>query len=159
MKNNKGITLIALIVTIIVLIILAGVAIAMLSGDNSILKNAQDAGISTALNSAKEELGLAASEGLTNYYKAIYVSGNNGDTIKQYVEAKVKNPASANDTGFATNYFNGITYTYTTGTDTANLKLEYKGNHDYYYNGVLTFSTGGIKWTPSDALKTLMGQS
>ena len=41
MKNNKGITLIALVVTIIVLLILAGVSIAMLSGDNGILKNAQ----------------------------------------------------------------------------------------------------------------------
>lgn len=35
MKNNKnGITLIALVLTIIVLLILAGVSIAMLSGDN-----------------------------------------------------------------------------------------------------------------------------
>ena len=32
--NNKGITLIVLVITIIVLIILAGVAINMLSGDN-----------------------------------------------------------------------------------------------------------------------------
>ena len=38
MKNNKkmsqGITLIALVVTIIVLLILAGISISMLSGDN-----------------------------------------------------------------------------------------------------------------------------
>ena len=37
MKRNKGITLIALVITIIVLLILAGVAIAMLSGENGIL--------------------------------------------------------------------------------------------------------------------------
>ena len=43
MKGNKGITLIALVITIIVLLILAGVSIAMLSGDNSILKQAQNA--------------------------------------------------------------------------------------------------------------------
>ena len=36
--NNKGITLIALVITIIVLIILAGVAISMLSGDNRNIK-------------------------------------------------------------------------------------------------------------------------
>ena len=34
MKQNKGITLIALIITIIVLLILASVSIAMLTGEN-----------------------------------------------------------------------------------------------------------------------------
>lgn len=37
MKENKGITLIALVITIIVLIILAGVSIAMLTGNNGII--------------------------------------------------------------------------------------------------------------------------
>ena len=40
LKNNKGITLIALVITIIVLLILAGVSIAMLTGDNGILNQA-----------------------------------------------------------------------------------------------------------------------
>ena len=40
MKKNKGITLIALVITIIVLLILAGVTIASLSGDNGIIKRA-----------------------------------------------------------------------------------------------------------------------
>ena len=40
MKNNqRGITLVALVITIIVLLILAGVTIAALSGDNGILTN------------------------------------------------------------------------------------------------------------------------
>ena len=43
MKKSKGITLIALVITIIVLLILAGVAIAMLSGENGILRKAADA--------------------------------------------------------------------------------------------------------------------
>ena len=41
MKSTKGITLIALVVTIIVLLILAGIAISVLLGDNGILLNAQ----------------------------------------------------------------------------------------------------------------------
>ncbi len=41
MKNTKGITLIALVITIIVLIILAGVAIATLTGENGILAKAK----------------------------------------------------------------------------------------------------------------------
>ena len=42
MKNKqKGITLIALVVTIVVLLILAGVSIGTISGDSGILKNAR----------------------------------------------------------------------------------------------------------------------
>ena len=43
MKNQRGITLIALVVTIVVLLILAGTSIAMLTGDNGIIKRAQQA--------------------------------------------------------------------------------------------------------------------
>ena len=43
MKRNKGITLIALVITIIVLLILAGISISMLSGDNGLLQRATDA--------------------------------------------------------------------------------------------------------------------
>ena len=42
-KHTRGITLIALVVTIIVLLILAGISIAMLSGNNGILQRATDA--------------------------------------------------------------------------------------------------------------------
>ena len=42
-KNEKGITLIALVITIIVLLILAGVSIATLTGDNGIMNRAKGA--------------------------------------------------------------------------------------------------------------------
>ena len=42
-KNQRGITLIALVVTIIVLLILAGVAITLSIGDNGIFKRAGQA--------------------------------------------------------------------------------------------------------------------
>ena len=48
MKNKeKGITLIALVVTIVVLLILAGVSISMLTGENGIITQAQDAKLAT----------------------------------------------------------------------------------------------------------------
>lgn len=53
-KNNKGITLIALVITIIVLLILAGVSIATLTGDNGILKQAQEAKNKTKIAEVKE---------------------------------------------------------------------------------------------------------
>ncbi len=46
MKNNskeKGITLVALVVTIIVLLILAGVSLSLVLGENGIITRAQDA--------------------------------------------------------------------------------------------------------------------
>ena len=43
LQHNKGITLIALIVTIVVLLILAGVSIAVITGDNSVIKSANQA--------------------------------------------------------------------------------------------------------------------
>ena len=42
-QKNRGITLLALVITIIVLLILAGISIAMLTGDNSIIKQAGNA--------------------------------------------------------------------------------------------------------------------
>lgn len=40
-KNNKGITLIALVITIIILLILAGITIATLTGENGILRKSR----------------------------------------------------------------------------------------------------------------------
>ena len=42
-KRNAGITLIALVITIIVLLILAAISITMLTGDNAILNRATNA--------------------------------------------------------------------------------------------------------------------
>ena len=55
LRKNKGITLIALVITIIVLLILAGVSIAMLTGQNGILTQAQNASTQTEIAEAKEQ--------------------------------------------------------------------------------------------------------
>ena len=52
-KENEGITLIALVVTIIVLLILAGISIAMLTGENGILKRAREAKEETKIRSRR----------------------------------------------------------------------------------------------------------
>ena len=59
LKERNGITLIALVITIIVLLILAGVSIAMLTGQNGILTQANNAKNETELASAKEKVELA----------------------------------------------------------------------------------------------------
>ena len=59
MKKDKGITLIALIVTIIVLLILAGVSIATLTGQNGMLTQANNAKTQTEIANEKEAISLA----------------------------------------------------------------------------------------------------
>ena len=61
-KNTKGITLITLVVTIIVLLILAGVSISMLTGQNGILTQAQKAKEETEKAAKEEELKLNSIE-------------------------------------------------------------------------------------------------
>ena len=60
-REQKGITLIALVITIIVLLILAGVSIAMLTGENGILTKATQSTKETAKGEATEAIKLAVS--------------------------------------------------------------------------------------------------
>lgn len=57
-REKRGITLISLVITIIVLLILAGVSIAMLTSDNGIITNAKKSKISTTFSTYKEEVEL-----------------------------------------------------------------------------------------------------
>ena len=58
-KSTKGITLIALVVTIIILLILAGVSIAMLTGNNGVLTQGKRAKEETEIAEEKEAISLA----------------------------------------------------------------------------------------------------
>ena len=58
LKENKGITLIALVITIIVLLILAGVTIATLTGDNGILTKTNNAKAQTDEAAEREAIGI-----------------------------------------------------------------------------------------------------
>lgn len=59
MKNKNGITLIALVITIIILLILSGVSINAIIGDNGILSQSQSASIIQRLATYKEELEMS----------------------------------------------------------------------------------------------------
>ena len=58
MKNNKGITLVALVVTIVVLLILAGVSINLVLGNNGIIAKAKDAETKSAEASQNDLIGM-----------------------------------------------------------------------------------------------------
>lgn len=57
-KNQKGITLVALVITIIVLIILAGVTISLLIGDNGIINKAKEGKTNMTNAQGEEQTGL-----------------------------------------------------------------------------------------------------
>ena len=73
-RKNEGITLIALVITIIVLLILVGVTIATLMGDNGILTKATEAKEEQADGTVKEAIAL-----LWNEYQLEIKSSSNED--------------------------------------------------------------------------------
>ena len=64
--RNRGVTLIALVVTIVVLLILAGVSISMLSGDDGIIINAQKANEENDKGREQEIVTLAVGSALSS---------------------------------------------------------------------------------------------
>ena len=105
-KDNRGITLIALVVTIIVLLILAGVSINMLTGQNGILTNAAKAKENTEVASDLEFLQTKAYEAVTNYY----VKGQTGSENEYILEELGKVSGVETSVLQGTVKYNGKTY-------------------------------------------------
>ena len=88
MKNQvnekNGITLIALVITIIVLLILAGVTVATLTGDNGLLTKAGEAKKASEQANLEEEVKLALIEGQTDKY--FNSNSNMQDKLKSIFE-------------------------------------------------------------------------
>lgn len=87
MKNNKGITLIALVVTIIVLLILAGVSIAMLTGENGILNRAKEAKESSTAGTLDEATKIVVGNYLTKNLQWIELKEADAATLKSDINA------------------------------------------------------------------------
>lgn len=89
-KQEKGITLVSLVITIIVMLILAGVSLSMVMGEGSVLNQARDAVDTTELSSVKDEIGMALGSAQTNYY-AKYASTTGRITMKKALLSLQKN--------------------------------------------------------------------
>ena len=98
-ENERGITLIALVITIIVLIILALVGIAMLTGKNGILLKAEKSKKKTEISSIEEEIQIKVLEIQTqedyekNFYDKLQKKLQETDKnakINDYVDEKIK---------------------------------------------------------------------
>ena len=108
MKNQKGITLIALVITIIVLLILAGVTIAMLiGGDNGILNKATRAVSDTEKATAEEAIkmevynNIATNEGTFNLTTFTNITTNSDYTynVEEWGENNTKTTKDVTVTG------------------------------------------------------------
>ena len=111
MEKNKGLTLISLVITIIILLILAGVSINLIIGDNGILARATNVEVTFNKSEVIEEINILATEkyldaynkasaaadvaNLSDYYnptKVIYFlqgkddEGNDIEGAKKYIE-------------------------------------------------------------------------
>ena len=107
-KQNKGITLIALVITIIVLLILAGVSIATFTGENGILTQAEDAKTKTTQAEARErvQLEIAASFDNKGKYDLEIAKKNLEDNLKLVKDAE-KNGYIEDSNGRLTIKYNG----------------------------------------------------
>lgn len=141
MQENKGITLIALVITIIVLLILAGVTIAMLSGENGILSRAQETKFQNDYFSAEERARLAymtvkteimANRASNGTYDATETT--NANALKELVAKDL----TGDGWGTPTVENSAIKVTYTNASIKANGISEGKPK----YNGKVEFSIG-----------------
>ena len=92
MKKNSGITLIALVITIIVLLILAGVALAMISGNGGILGKASSAKIENQIGEIKDNIAMDVTTALTDFYEDAYVTATaetQNQDVDEYIQAKL----------------------------------------------------------------------
>lgn len=141
MRNQKGITLVALVVTIVVLLILAGTSIAMLKGDNGIITNAQKATASNTEGQVVENIKNAY-----NTVKTMVIVGASTDPAydaqDSATEAKIANTIASEILGTSTTLTSGdaatgngysILYTATSGSTAGTVVITYTDS---------TFKTG-----------------
>ena len=130
-KNERGITLIALVVTIVVLIILAGISISMLTGENGIITRAQESKIQTEIGKEKE-------------YITLSVSAIRGDKIAKGDTSEITNGELQNEIN---NYTNEATVT---GSGTLIVTYESGRSYEVEQDGSITQKE---ELTPEEAQK------
>ena len=153
-KNVRGITLIALVITIIVLLILAAVTINALSGDNGILKRATEAKQKTRRADALEKIRLAVMTATANG-----VGEANPDDVKAELEkagATVKTtgelPWEVTLDGYMFRINENLSIDEISGVGISKKELKLLNGASETLTATVTEGvTGTIKWETSDA--------
>ena len=122
MKKQEGITLIALVITIIVLLILAGVTIAMLTGENGILGRATQSRADTKITNTEEIISVNVADKVSEYYENKYVK-NQDVSLKTAVDAGITAAGAQKDADVTIT--NNITEDSTTGLLSGSITVSY----------------------------------
>ena len=130
MKNQKGITLVALVITIIVLLILAGVSISLVVGQNGVLTQASNAVNTNEKASVKQNVEMGVASCVANFWNA-YSTDTSKKVYEYLTTTEIKNSCTdAASLDFAA----ALTETSTSGT------LQYTTNKGTKYKIPLTIS-------------------
>lgn len=138
LKKNGGITLIALVITIIVLLILAGVSIAMLTGENGLLTKTSVAADKEKLAGAKDAVTTDVAAIVADWYEDKYV--NNADLTASDKSAYIAGKLSY--TGTVQGCYVDVTGTKVTVSLVAKTSL---ATGDTYAEGTIN-ADGTISW-------------
>ena len=121
--NNKGITLIALVITIIILLILAAVAIQLALGDNGLIKKAQSGQEAQSIAEVKEKFKTLELAAWSDYT----VSSKGSEDNQKYVQAlntalnEIKAPIIKDITVGGTFSLSGSSGNYTLASSNVNI--------------------------------------
>ena len=150
--KDRGITLIALVITIIVLLILAGITIATLSGENGILQRATEARDRTKVTSEHE------SETLSGYESYIdeYIDGTVTPTPPSDEGDIMENPPTIQNVGTSSSLQNSVHYSALDSTNSAvnpiftsnnsTLRADYGQGMTLGYNNIMAVND----WWPNE---------
>ena len=139
----EGITLIALIITVIVLLLLAGVAISILSGDNNIINKTGEAVAVQQLGVAQDACVVKASDILTTFYNEKHTNQAKGYN-EEFLDNKIVDEICGQDKNF-TNELNKLkvyAVTEEEGNQKKNFRLIYIDGS--FVNGIVEY--GKIIW-------------
>ena len=141
-QNNKGITLIALVVTIVILLILAGISITALFGENGLIERAKIADQKTKKEGAKEQIKLGIIAWRAEHYGADIDQDTLMDVINNITGATV---AKNEETGEIDITINGETFAFTEILDEY-IKEPSKKFIDFSVYGVQLSCEEGTTW-------------
>ena len=135
MRNQKGITLVALVITIIVLLILAGVSISLVLGQNGVLTNASNAVVQNERATALQEVQMAASDAVTAYYSDWTTNQQTKKSSAYTQDVFEDNCTSAKSVTLTNNLSN---------VDTGTVTVEYVTNSNVTLNFSIDVSNGKV---------------
>lgn len=127
--NNKGITLIALVITIIILLILAAVAIQLALGDNGLIKKAQSGQEKQTIAEVKEKFRTLELAAWSDYTVSDKKSKANEDYVAALNNAltQIKTPVIKNITVSGTFSLGGSSGSYTLSS--SNVYVYFNNEH------------------------------